>query len=248
MTHTTKEKRMNFNRLTKKTTIFLAALVLALFCVGVTLAAAGYSLFGDAQLISPGYNSNTAAQIRSDATIPPNFGGVDFKTPAGLTVADLNNLSTDYKFTAGSCGGGSPRFQVNVTTPSNQTKNIFVYIGPYPSYAGCPPSIWSNTGNLAAPTSIVDSSQIGGTFYDPYTHVQAVYGSYPVTGIQVVADGFWAVGGTQTTLIDNVVINNTIYTFDKEQCKDGGWQTSNRVDGSPFKNQGDCIQYFNTGK
>lgn len=238
---------MKLSRLTRNTTIFGAGLVLALLCTGAALAAAGYSLFGDAQLVSPGYNSNTAVQIRSDGSIPPNYGGVDFNVPGGLTVAGLNNLSTDYKFTAGSCYGGSPRFQVNVTTPSNGTRNIFVNLGPYPSYTGCPPSIWSNTGNLAAPTNFVDSSQLGGTFYDPYAHVQAVYGSYPVTGIQVVADGFWA-GGTQTTLIDNVVINNAIFTFDKEQCKDSGWQTALRVDGSGFKNQGDCVQYFNTGK
>ena len=32
----------------------------------------------------------------------------------------------------------------------------------------------------------------------------------------------------------------------KEQCKDGGWQTFNTP--RTFKNQGDCIQYVNTGK
>ena len=32
------------------------------------------------------------------------------------------------------------------------------------------------------------------------------------------------------------------------QCKNGGWTTSTRSDGSTFKNQGDCIQYVNTGK
>lgn len=32
------------------------------------------------------------------------------------------------------------------------------------------------------------------------------------------------------------------------QCKNGGWSTSTRADGSTFKNQGDCIQYVNTGK
>lgn len=31
-------------------------------------------------------------------------------------------------------------------------------------------------------------------------------------------------------------------------CKDGGWRTLKRADGSGFKNQGDCIQYVNTGK
>lgn len=32
------------------------------------------------------------------------------------------------------------------------------------------------------------------------------------------------------------------------QCKSGGWMTQTRADGSTFKNQGDCIQYTNTGK
>jgi hypothetical protein len=31
----------------------------------------------------------------------------------------------------------------------------------------------------------------------------------------------------------------------KDQCKNGGWQTFNNPS---FKNQGDCIQFFNTGK
>lgn len=34
----------------------------------------------------------------------------------------------------------------------------------------------------------------------------------------------------------------------KDQCKDNGWMTLVRADGTPFKNQGDCIQYVNTGK
>lgn len=35
---------------------------------------------------------------------------------------------------------------------------------------------------------------------------------------------------------------------DKDQCKKDGWMTRVRSDGSTFKNQGDCIQYVNTGK
>jgi hypothetical protein len=49
--------------------------------------------------------------------------------------------------------------------------------------------------------------------------------------------------------------SNTTYDFepyrvatDKEQCKNGGWQNVKRTDGSGFKNQGQCIQYVNTGK
>ncbi|MEK6281187.1 MAG: hypothetical protein AABN95_12610 [Acidobacteriota bacterium] len=34
----------------------------------------------------------------------------------------------------------------------------------------------------------------------------------------------------------------------KNQCKNGGWMTSVRSDGSTFKNQGDCVSYTNNGK
>jgi hypothetical protein len=34
----------------------------------------------------------------------------------------------------------------------------------------------------------------------------------------------------------------------KNDCKKGGWKNLFRADGTPFKNQGKCIQYVNTGK
>ena len=33
----------------------------------------------------------------------------------------------------------------------------------------------------------------------------------------------------------------------KDQCKNGGWANYRRADGSTFTNQGDCIQFVNTG-
>jgi Tol biopolymer transport system component len=35
---------------------------------------------------------------------------------------------------------------------------------------------------------------------------------------------------------------------DASQCKNNGWRTRVRADGTAFKNQGDCIQYVKTGK
>ncbi len=64
----------------------LVAFVLASFTLvqGTTAAAAsGYSLFGDAEIVSGG-NPGNAAQLRSDTT--PGYGGVDFATTAGMTV------------------------------------------------------------------------------------------------------------------------------------------------------------------
>ncbi|HEX8077741.1 MAG TPA: hypothetical protein VF511_07995, partial [Chthoniobacterales bacterium] len=32
------------------------------------------------------------------------------------------------------------------------------------------------------------------------------------------------------------------------QCKTGGWTSTTRPDGTPFKNQGDCMQFVNNSK
>ena len=224
----------------------LAASVLALAFPTVVLAASGYSLFGDASFVSPGNNSPTAVQLTSELSNSGlTFSGIDFAIPAGTTFADIQNLSTDYKFTAGSCGGGSPRFQINLTNGTS-SGSVFVYIGPPPNYTLCPQNIWLNTGNLASPVNLVDTSQLPlGTFYDPYAAAQVKYGGYTVTGIQLVADGGWAVAGNvQTVLADNVMINNTTYTFESaDSCKKDGWQQFTSAPG-PFKNQGACVSYF----
>lgn len=56
--------------------------------------------------------------------------------------------------------------------------------------------------------------------------------------------------------VDKVIVNGTTYDFElysspanKDQCKNGGWATfnPNRAAGA-FKNQGDCVQFANTGK
>lgn len=231
-----------------------AVLVAALTLASSAIAANGFTLFGDAEIISPGNASPHAAQLRSDAD--PGFGGVDFAVPAGTTFADIDQLATDYMFESDdSCGGGSPRFQINVEDPvSGDSGNIFVYIGPPPNYTGCAPSVWANTGDLLEGVNPIDTTQLsGGAFYDPYATAVGKYGGYNVTGIQLVVDGSWFFAdGEQTALFDNTDIDGTIYTYDqplnKDECKNGGWQNLSRADGSTFKNQGDCIQYVNTGK
>ena len=74
------------NYITKKTS--LVAIFIAILSVAVFAAAANYSLFGDAELVNPGNNSPTAAQLRSAAT-GDGFGGADFTITSGLTFADI---------------------------------------------------------------------------------------------------------------------------------------------------------------
>ncbi len=230
----------------KKLVSFAAAGLVALAVMaGVATAAPGYTLFGDAVIVTPGNASGHAVQASWSSSGSP-YGGVNFAVPAGLTVNQVVNLATDYKFTVGSCGGGAPRFEIGTASG-----NIFVYLGPPPSYTGCPMNVWTSSGNLVTPASLVDASQLGGTFYEPWSAVQAAYGNDPVTGIDLVVDGF---GADVTAQFDNTQINGTTYTYEpptpasKDDCKNGGWQNVFRSDGSAFKNQGDCIQYVNTGK
>jgi hypothetical protein len=245
----------------------LASLVLAAFSFALgpaVVAATNFDLFGDATLITPGHNSDTAAQLRSNvAGTGQTFGGVNFVIPAAMTLNQLTNLSTDYMFTAQSCGGGSPRFQINI-----DGKNIFVYLGPFPNYTNCAQNIWTSSGNLVTAASVVDTSQLpGGTFYDTWTSALAKYGTHAVTGIQLVTDSSWffnqPVGATQTVVVDNAMINATTFTFetegqggggggggghngDKEKCKKGGWMDFTTSPG-PFRNQGDCVSFFASG-
>ncbi len=222
--------------------------------IGAAFAATGYTLYGDATIVTTGHPGN-AVKLTSDAT--PGYGGVDFDIPAGTTFADLTTLATDYKFEADdTCGGGSPRFQINVQVPGDGVQNIFVYIGPPPAYTACLPDTWLNTGDLLEGVNPIDTSQLpGGTFYDPYTAALARYGSYVVTGVQVVVDGSWtALDGEQTAFVDNTNIDGVIYTYDKSEptgkddCKNGGWMDLVNGDGDAFKNQGDCVSYANSGK
>ncbi|HYC79789.1 MAG TPA: hypothetical protein VEC17_02075 [Candidatus Binatia bacterium] len=243
---------------TKKFVAFLGVFALALAASPVAFAIhspTDYSLFGEASYITPGNASNRAVRLVSDSD--PGFAGIDYGVESGLTFAELTTLSTDYRFEADdSCGGGSPRFQVNVVDPTTGDEgSIFVYIGPPPAYTGCPPAVWTNTGDLLEGVNPIDTSQLtGGMFYDPYGAAVLKYGDYEVTGIQLVADGGWFfLDGEQTVDIDNTLINTTLFTYEpsaqegKELCKNGGWRLLVDDNGNGFKNQGDCVSYFASG-
>jgi hypothetical protein len=245
-------------RISRRIVALMGAIVATMALSGIVAAShpGGYTLFGDAEYVSPGPGnaSARAVQLRSAVAVPPGFGGIDFDIPADTTFEDLETLATDYWFESDdSCGGGSPRFQVNVDSGTGDTGNIFVYIGPPPFYTLCPPSVWTSSGDLLEGVNPIDTGQLdGGTFYDPYAVAVIKYGDYVVTGVQLVVDASWFFGDAeQTARVDNTNVDGHVYTYDgpqsRDDCKDGGWEELTRDDGSSFKNQGDCIQYANTG-
>jgi len=234
----------------------IAAVVssLALFALWATNTfAAEYTLFGDAQIVTGG-NPGNAAQLRSDATVPPGFGGVRF-SPVPATIASLATLGTDFNVTNDDCFGGSPRFQIRVDMDSDGVlsagdKNVFVYLGPFPNYTGCTPNSWTSSGNLVTdPDLRWETSQVGGTFYDSYASASALTAGKAILRVSLVVDSSWGFpDNEQTILVDNVMVNSDLYTFEtKDSCKNGGWQDLEDANGQPFKNQGDCVSYFATG-
>jgi hypothetical protein len=206
-------------------------------------AAGGYTLFDDATLVNPGNASNTAVQLSYISSSTQTDGGINFTVPSGMTVNQLTNLSTDYKFTAGTCGQGSPRFQINVLG-----ENVFVYLGPQfpnPNSTPCAGASYINSGNVISSTSMVDATQLSNG-YETWADFQTQHSTDAVTGVQLVVDGFTT--DNITAQFDNVAINNTTFDFEPvltspstaNDCKNGGWQTFNNP---TFSNQGLCVSW-----
>jgi hypothetical protein len=173
---------------------------------------ATFSLGGDTTLVHPGNASGTAAQATT--TGQDGFGFVNIPIGAGVKLRQLNTLATDFKFVFGSCSAGSPRFTVNVTNGTINS-SVFFYLGPPPSYTGCAAGSYASSGNLAAPTSLVDASALpGGSFNEPYSQVQADFGDYTITAVHLDVDARGA--GEQTVDFDNTNVNGKLVTYEPE--------------------------------
>jgi hypothetical protein len=175
----------------------------------------GYFLDGDATLV-PGNSSPTGARATNTGPDPGTgygpFGSVHFAIPAGLKVSELTHLSTDYRFVLGSCRPGSPRFTANVTNGTS-SGSIFFYLAPPPSFPGCASGTYTNSGNLATPTSLADAANLpGGSLNQPFSNVKAQFGDYTVTAVHLDVDG--PAAGFQTVDFDNTQVNANFVTYE----------------------------------
>jgi hypothetical protein len=60
--------------------------------------------------------------------------------------------------------------------------------------------------------------------------------------------GWFAIQEFPVLAIDNVNLLSINEAGNVNACKNDGWRRLTRIDGTTFENQGDCIQYVNTGK
>src|SRR6267378_2350846 len=113
-----------------------------------------WSLFGTATPVKTGQGPNPWA-VRLTSTDFTTYGGINYTNTKGpMKFDDLYYFGTDFRVVTPmgfGCGGGSPRFQLNIDTDGNGTfdGNVFVYIGMPPGFILCdtvPPGNWQTTG------------------------------------------------------------------------------------------------------
>ena len=195
---------------------YLLALCAALAAgalAGPAMAAGTATPFGGATVVNGSLQlvSNTGT---TDAT--DDFSGVTLSGTGVTTFASITTLSTEFDVTDDDCKAGSPRFSVKLTTPSG-SKNVFVYLGPSPSFTGCTQNSWLSSGNLIGSTDArFDISQVvAGGQASTYAQALAAAGSYTVESISLVVDSGWAFADKeQTVLARNLKVNgDTFYVY-----------------------------------
>ncbi len=163
------------------------------------------------------------------------YSGVYYQTStlAGKTLGQVTQLSFNY---TGVPTAGSPRISLPIDTDGNGTTDLYAFIGAY--YCS------DASGTLVDPIHDATCTIfVGSESFPNWAAFVAAHSTWEIGAIPfVIADdvGFWTVS--------NVHLGEAAATSDKNGCKKSGWQGLQREDGSSFKNQGDCIQYLNTGK
>jgi hypothetical protein len=183
--------------------------------------AADFTLHGGAEAVNG--NVRLVSDV-SDGTTANDASWIDFNLPSGLTFSGIAVLAAQFNVTDDDCGGGSPRFQINVGG-----KNVFVYLGPSSTFTGCAPNTWLLTGNLVGtsdPCRVDTSQYAGGTQCSTWSAAVTLLGSQTVTGVQLVVDSGWffvapraQTDQEQTVLVRNVRINGKTFIGAGGQAK-----------------------------
>jgi hypothetical protein len=201
---------MTINIMKHLLSIFSAFFLAIVMLVGNVFAqVTPYTLFGTSGYIESDYQEDMAVQITSGEN---SYGGIDFVVADDTRFADITHLSTDFSVIHGTCGGGSPRFQIGVNDPiTNTEKILYVYIGQDPLYS-CEPDGWQQSGNLLSEGKFIDATQLGSLFYTSYEEALMHYGGYEVMSLELVVDSGWMFGN-QSIAIDNIQINDDVFDF-----------------------------------
>lgn len=198
-----------------------------------------------------------ALQLTTDATIAAK---AQYMHDANVALADANELGYSTKQNAGPpVADPSYQLAVDLNGAADGGFTTLVY-EPYWNGAVVP-GAWQQwdvaSGSFWSSRTVTCSNGTvtAGAGGPPLYTLQEIESTCP----EAVVVGFGVNVGSDNpgydVETDLVGFAGTTYDFEpyaaataKDQCKDGGWVSVTRADGSSFANQGDCIQYVNTGK
>jgi hypothetical protein len=181
----------------------------------LALAFSGSALAADPTPFGGATVANGVATLVSDTSVantPTNdYSGLTLPLPAGLTLAQITQLSADFNVTDDDCIAGSPRFVINY----GGGQNFSVYFGPSPNFTGCGQNTWLSTGNLVGTSEAlrVDTSHLtGGAVNSTWAQALALVGTLPITSINLIVDSGWALADKeQTVLVRSIKLNNETF-------------------------------------
>lgn len=194
---------------------------------------------------------------------------------AGTRFADMTTLEySTYRQSADAGNNLAIALQFNLDHDVTDANNLFqgrLVFEPYQTFpGGVTQGAWQTWNALAGRWWRTSSAARRAEYANPGDCLQAnpctwaqILANWPNAGVHptlgavvLKAGSGWAsFTGNTDKLTIGVSGDDITYDFEpyivagtKDQCKNGGWRNVQRADGSGFKNQGDCIQYVNTGK
>ncbi|HET8527600.1 MAG TPA: hypothetical protein VFL60_01725 [Gaiellaceae bacterium] len=198
-----------------------------------------------------------ALQLTTDATAAAK---AQYMHEASTPLADVSELGYSTKQNSASAPVGDPSYQLAVDLLGSGGGFTTLVYEPYWNGAVVPGTwqqwdvdsglFWSSA-TVVCPNGVIGAGAGGPPLYT-LSQIESACPDAVVTGFGVNVGTYNPGYDVETDLVD---FDGTVYDFEpyqavtsKDQCKDGGWATVTRADGSSFANQGDCIQYVNTGK
>jgi uncharacterized repeat protein (TIGR01451 family) len=157
-----------------------------------------------------------------------------------VTPVSAGSLSNTVSVAAIEIDPAPANNSATVTTMANRSNQAITF-GPLANKTfGDPPFIVSATASSGLPVAFAAA---GNCTVSASTVALTGAGSCTITASQ----GGNAAYNPAVSVAQSFTIGLRVPT-NAEDCKNGGWRQLRRADGSEFKNQGDCIQYVNTGK
>lgn len=180
-----------------------------------------------------------------DGDTNPNnaYAGV-YYAESSLSGKPLATVTASFNYAAAAgttASGGSPRLSIPIDTNANGTTEAYAFVDTLGCNNG---SANSGTLSLSDPTCTV---AYGSNTWTSWAAFAAANPTWRVSNdlpfVIVDQPGLWTVSNVQLGQGADADVATK-----KDECKGGGWKDLTRENGSSFKNQGDCIQYVNTGK